>query len=102
MPSYRIEFDWDPSKEASNRAKHGLAFELALTVFRDPFAASILDEDYAENEERWITIGETADGSLALVIHTWVETDQDHAFVRIISARRPTKREARQYREGRS
>ena len=101
MPAFRIEFEWDPKKEASNRAKHGVAFELAMTVFRDPFAATILDEDHGADEERWITMGETADGSLALVVHTWVELS-GHARVRIISARRPAKREAQQYREGRS
>lgn len=73
-----------------------------MTVFRDPFAASILDQDHSYDEERWITIGEAADGSLVLMVHTWVEIDRDNAHVRIISARRPTKREAQQHREGRS
>ena len=100
MSAFRIEFDWDPDKEASNRAKHGVAFELARTVFRDPLAASIPDEDHSGDEERWITLGESANGTLVLVIHTWVQTKEDHALVRIISARRPTRREARQYKEG--
>jgi uncharacterized DUF497 family protein len=100
MSAFRIEFDWDPDKEASNRAKHGVAFELARTVFLDPLAASIPDEDHSGDEERWITSGQSADGTLVLVIHTWVQTDEYHALVRIISTRRPTRREARQYREG--
>jgi hypothetical protein len=100
MPALRIEFDWDPSKEASNRTKHGVGFELEMTVFRDPFAATILDSEHGADEERWITLGESVNDALVLVVHTWVQTSDDTVRVRIISARRPTKREARQYREG--
>ena len=100
MSTFRIDFDWDPSKESANTAKHGVAFELAMTVFRDPLAATILDEEHSGEEERWITMGQTEDGSLVVVVHTWLQTDNDHAQIRIISARRPTRREARQCREG--
>ena len=102
MTVFRIEFDWDPKKEASNRAKHGVAFELAMTVFRDPLAATILDNQHGADAERWITLGESANGTLVLVVHTWVQTNADFTLVRIISARRPTRREARQYKEGRT
>ena len=97
MNVLRIDFDWDPKKEASNRARHGVSFDLAMTVFRDPLAATILDNQHGGDEERWITLGESANGTLVLVIHTWGQTSADHAAVRIISARRPTRREARQY-----
>ncbi|MGD1038846.1 MAG: BrnT family toxin [Roseiarcus sp.] len=100
MPAFRIEFDWDPSKVASNRTKHGVGFELAMTVFRDAFAATILDSEHGADEERWITLGESANGALVLVVHTWVRTSDETARVRITSARRPIKREARQCREG--
>jgi len=95
----RIDFDWDPEKAASNAAKHGVAFEEAMIVFRDPLARSILDPDHPAGEERWITIGETTTGNLLVVVHTWVDIDADRSAVRIISARRPTRNEARQYRE---
>jgi uncharacterized protein len=95
----RIEFDWDPIKAASNAAKHGVAFDEAMTVFRDPLARSILDHDPAAGEERWVTLGETATGNLLVVVHTWTDKDPDSSMVRIISARRPTASEARQYRE---
>jgi uncharacterized DUF497 family protein len=94
----RIDFDWDPVKAASNAAKHGVAFEEAMTVFRDPLARSIVDPGEA-SEERWVTLGETASGNLLVVVHTWADIDPEHAVVRIISARRPTRNEARQYRE---
>jgi uncharacterized DUF497 family protein len=94
-----IEFDWDPAKAASNVAKHGISFEEAMTVFRDPLARSILDPDYGTGEERWVTVGQAPAGNLLLVVHTWVDINPDRSAVRIISARRPTRNEARQYRE---
>jgi uncharacterized protein len=94
-----IEFDWDPAKAASNVAKHGIAFEEAMTVFRDPLARSMLDPDHGADEERWVTLGQAATGNLLLVVHTWVDINPDRTAVRIISARRPTWNEARQYRE---
>jgi uncharacterized DUF497 family protein len=95
----RIDFDWDPAKAASNAAKHGVTFEEAMTVFRDPLAQSILDRDSSTGEERWVTLGETTGGNLLVVVHTWNDIDPDRSAVRIISARRPTANEARQYRE---
>lgn len=61
----------------------------------------MVDRDSGVNEERWITLGETATGQLLVVVHTWKDSDidPDRTVVRIISARRPTAREARQYRE---
>ena len=100
MSHSRIEFDWDPKKAASNRLKHGITFEAAMGVFRDPLAATILDPDRGADEERWITLGRSGSGSLMLVVHTWAQIDSERARVRIISARRPTRREARQYSEG--
>lgn len=95
----RIDFDWDPAKAASNAAKHGVTFEEAMTVFHDPLTRSIPDRDPGFGEERWVTLGETSTGNLLVVVHTWVDTDSDTSAVRIISARRPTASEARQYRE---
>ncbi len=93
-----IVFDWDPAKAASNLTKHGVRFEEAMTVFVDPRALSLLDDDSSFGEERWTTLGAAATG-LRLVVHTWTELDADRVAVRIISARRPTRNEARQYRE---
>ncbi len=95
----RIDFDWDPAKAASNTAKHGVTFGEAMTVFRDPLARSILDPGHGTGEERWVTLGEAATGSLLVVVHTWAEIDAERTAVRIISARRPTRNEARHYHE---
>jgi uncharacterized DUF497 family protein len=95
----RIDFDWDQAKAASNAVKHGVTFEEAMTVFRDPLARSILDPDHGAGEERWITLGEASTGNLLVVVHTWADMDADRSAVRIISARQPTRNEARQYRD---
>jgi uncharacterized DUF497 family protein len=95
-----FQFDWDPAKAATNLAKHGIAFQTAMTVFHDPLARSRHDDDNSEEEPRWVTLGEARDGRLLVVVHTYVEMGTDRAYIRIISARRPTRHEARQYREG--
>src|SRR5262249_4888769 len=96
----RYQFDWDPAKAVVNLAKHGVAFEAAMTVFLDPSARSRLDEDNSDQEERFVTLGEARNGQLLVVVHTYVESAPHRVHIRIISARRPTGREARQYREG--
>jgi uncharacterized protein len=93
----RFEFDWDPEKAESNRRKHGVTFEDAMGVFSDPLALSRLDDQSGQGEERWVTIGRIPASNLLLVVHTWIEMSADRVAIRIISARRPTRREVRQY-----
>ena len=59
-------FDWDPGKAASNFRKHKVTFETAATVFGDPLALSVYDDESSE-EERWVTLGRTEKGRLLLV-----------------------------------
>jgi len=100
LAAIRYQFDWDPAKAAVNLAKHGVAFDAAMTVFHDPLARSRFDEDNSDEEERLVTLGEANDGRLLVVVHTYVESAPHRVHIRIISSRRPTGREARQYREG--
>ena len=92
-----FDFDWDPAKAASNLRKHKVCFELAATVFSDPLATSVLDENQGAFEERWITMGVAQDGRLLVVSHTSSEYDDNRTFVRIISARPATRKEQRQF-----
>lgn len=92
-----FEFEWDPAKLAKNIRKHEIGFELASTVLKDPLAISMLDHDHCALEERWITMGHTRDGRLLVVSHTWTETDNGTTTVRLISARRATRRERHEY-----
>jgi|SRR5579862_567733 len=97
----RFFFDWDPRKADSNLSKHGISFDEAMSVFLDPLALTIFDADNSDQEDRWVTVGETPAAKLLLVIHTHVEImEEDAVLIRIISARRPTQKEAAQYRQG--
>ena len=96
----RFVFDWDPRKAAANLAKHRVSFDEAMTVFRDPLALTIFDPDHSQTEERWITLGLSMMAKLLLVVHTHVEITRDETLIRIISARRPSRHEERQYERG--
>jgi len=96
----RFEFDWNPAKAQSNRAKHDVTFDQAMGVFADPLALSRLDDEHGSDEERWITLGRSSAGRLLLVVHTHTEPSDDRMAIRIVSARQATRREARQYEEG--
>ena len=91
-------FEWDHKKSISNIKKHSISFELAASIFDDPLHLSVLDEK-RHSEERWITLGQSATGELLVVIHTYKET-LEHEIIRIISARKATKKETKQYEEG--
>lgn len=93
------DFEWDPNKARANHRKHRVAFEQAATVFRDPRALSVFDDAHSGTEERWITLGISAGGSLLVVHHTFEEVDPHRVRIRIISSRRATEEETRQYGE---
>lgn len=94
-----IDFDWDPEKAAENFRKHGVAFEEAATIFLDPFAASLFDDDHSVNEERWITQGRASSGRLLVVSHTFFEVPGLEIRVRLISARPAKTHERKQYED---
>ena len=99
MAAFRYEFEWDRTKARTNLDKHGLNFEQAATVFLDPLALTLLDDEHGETETRWATIGRDRTGSYVLVVHTFEELTHNRGRVRLISARRPTKAEIRNYEE---
>jgi uncharacterized DUF497 family protein len=82
--------EWDPRKAESNLLKHGVDFAEAATVLEDDRAVTILDDE--SGEERYVTIGSDALGRVLVVVYTW-RGDR----VRLISARRATRRERGQY-----
>lgn len=92
-------FDWDPIKARSNLADHKVSFQLATTVFRDPLAITVYDEEHSEDEERWATLGQAGNGQYLVVIHTFRQTNPNDANIRLISAREATRREIRDYEE---
>jgi uncharacterized DUF497 family protein len=88
-----VRFEWDPRKAASNKRRHGVSFEEAMTCFADPLAL-VLDEK--RHPGRLILIG--ASQQRRVLFTVFAELVDDH--VRIISARRATRRERRRYEEG--
>ena len=95
----RYAFTWDPWKARENLRNHQISFERAATVLRDPQSLSIFNADHSQEEDRWLTLGLDRVGSLLVVVHTFQQVDESLCNIRIISARRATRSEARQYRE---
>lgn len=95
----QMHFEWDPKKAASNLRKHKVSFAEAAEVFRDPLAITVPDDEHAEQEERWITLGQGNNRRLVVVVHTWRddEDSSDIVHVRIVSAREATAHELQQY-----
>ena len=90
-----LRFEWDSRKAILNKRKHQLTFEEASTIFGDPLSITIPDPAYSIGEDRFITIGTSANNKLIVVVHT------DHnGIIRIISARKATAGERRQYEQG--
>lgn len=89
-----LDFEWDDEKAESNLRKHQVSFAEAATVFGDPLARTFYDPDQSFGEDRFITIGLSRSGSLLVVAHT----DRSD-WIRIISARRATRRERKSYEE---
>ena len=90
-------FEWNPDKAKKNLSKHTISFELAATIFLDPNAISIHDYDHSESEDRWITMGISRNGNILTIVHTFKEMDDTNVSIRIISARKSTKNEIKQY-----
>ena len=95
---FQYHFEWDSSKARQNLRKHGLTFERAASIFQDPDALSEFDEYHSEQEERWITMGVDSIGTVLIACHTFHESDDSNATIRLISARKATKNEVKQYR----
>ena len=87
-----MEFEWDPAKAETNRIKHGVHFSDAVAVFYDPVALTCPDEH--PEEERFVTLGGDALGRVLVVVYTW-----RGSRIRLISARKASRRELRQYLE---
>jgi len=89
-----LTFEWDSRKARSNLSKHGISFEEASTIFGDFLSLTIPDPDHSITERRYITMGRAFNGKLLVVVHT----DRSDN-IRIISARRASRRERRFYEQ---
>jgi hypothetical protein len=90
-----IRFEWDPKKAASNEKKHGVSFEEARTVFFDQNAKLIDDPDHSDDEDRFVLLGISSTLRVMVVCHCYREQGN---LIRIISARKASTHESKQYR----
>ena len=100
MDERQFQFEWDEVKAAANLRKHGVPFELACTIFKDPRLLTVADLEHNHTEERWFSLGCSATGALLAVVYLWSEAATATTTVRIISARKATRNETRYYQEG--
>jgi hypothetical protein len=89
-----VNLEWDPKKAASNLRKHRVSFHEAATVLEDPLSTTFPDPDHSITEKRNLTIGQSSSGRILVVSHVDRRT-----AVRLITARRATRRERRFYEE---
>lgn len=91
-----IRFEWNQNKNAMNKKKHNISFDEAETVFYDEEARIIDDPEHSEEEERFIILGFSKKANLLVVCHCYRASE---TVIRIISARRATKTETKQYQD---
>ncbi len=92
-----MEFEWDDAKAAATRRKHGVPFEEAATIFDDPNVFVRYDAVHSEDEDRWNVIGTSSRRRVLSVTYT-----KRGEAIRIISARKSSRAEAREYGETQS
>jgi uncharacterized protein len=90
-----IKIVWSEKKNRQNISKHKVDFNEAKSIFDDPLQISINDSDHSFDENRFITIGVSENNRLLIVAHTFRDDK-----IRIITARKPTRRERQDYEEG--
>ena len=95
-----MRFEWDPTKEARNRKDHKVSFQEACAIFADSHMLTKFDKEHSDDEDRWVTMGDTG-SKLLVIIHTF-RTTNDGESVRIISARKATAKEREQYLQRRN
>ncbi|PYU10016.1 MAG: hypothetical protein DMG37_21660 [Acidobacteria bacterium] len=89
-----MNFEWDPAKARRNRRKHQVSFQEAASVFGDPLAITYPDPDHSSSEQRFLTVGMSSGRRVLIVAHA-----DSTEGIRIISARKTTPRERKQYEE---
>lgn len=90
-------FEWDRRKNAANKKNHRVSFEVATLIFNDPNLVSYLDTRFDYGEERWISVGSICGSGVLIVAHTLREEHNGEEIIRIISARKATRREEERY-----
>lgn len=90
----KLIFEWDDAKKNVNQSKHDISFEEAQTVFFDESALEFEDPDHSIDEERFLLLGFSQKLKVLVVCHCY---RSDDSIIRIISARKATKKERKVY-----
>jgi len=90
-----MKFEWDPQKADGNLKKHGVSFQDAASALGDALSITYPDPDHSLREHRFITVGMSQSGRVFMVAHT-----DRRGNIRIISARKTTRKERKHYEEG--
>jgi uncharacterized protein len=90
----KLYIEWDEEKAKTNIEKHGVSFDEAITVFLAPFSITISDPNHSADEQRYISIGSSDKGRVLVVVYT-----ERRLNTRIISCRKATLSERKQYEE---
>ena len=91
-----FRFEWDPGKDWANRKKHGVSFTEGQTVFYDDNARFMADPDHSEDEERFLILGMSSKSRQLVVCHCYRKAE---SVIRLINARKATKKERALYEE---
>src|ERR1039458_7199439 len=94
-----FQFEWDEVKADANARKHGVTFDLASTVFHDPRLLTVADLEPSATETRCFSVGCARNGAVLSVVYLWPDADPAATNIRMISARKSTQTEIRQYQE---
>lgn len=90
-----MTYEWDEVKAQLNIAKHGVSFDEAKTAFCDEYGLIVFDEEHSDNEERFYLLAMSQKERILVVVHCYKDGD----IIRIISARKATAKEKKQYKE---
>ncbi len=91
---HELRFEWNPYKAEANRRKHGVSFDEAQSAFEDVHALVIEDPAHSREEDRFVLLDMSRRPRVVVVVHCYREAE---STIRLISARRATRAEARQY-----
>jgi hypothetical protein len=92
-----MKFSWDEEKNKQNYIKHGIWFEEAQTVWADPLSVEFLDPEHSQEEDRFLRIDQSTKERLLIIVFC---ERMEGKVIRIISARKTTKKEKKEYEEG--
>lgn len=93
----RLQFEWNEQKNKINQKKHGISFEEACSVFLDDRAIMFDDPEHSQSEERFLLLGMSESSNVCIVSHCFRKND---TVIRIISARKATRKEEARYVKG--